>query len=448
MTGDLLDIAQRVASRAGDGEQVEAFVVRSRELSVRANDGDVEQLSSAEALGTGIRVIVDQRQGFAYAGSLDDEVLGEVLDEARDNAGFGTPDEHSGLAAPDGVDPADLDLYRPELAATPADRKVQLVLDLEKLVLGGDPRVRAARYVDYEDRVVEAAVATTEGIAAEHRSGSCAVSAMVIAGEAGDTQTGFGFSVGRALDDLDPDKAATDAIARGVRMLGATKPPTRRLTVVLDPIVTAQFLLLAGSMLSGDAVLKGRSPFADRLGEEIGSPAVTLVDDPTAPDAFLASVYDAEGLATRRNVLVEDGTLACFLHNTYTGRRSGAGSTASALRAGFKSTPGVGCRALRLEPGTKDQQELVAGIEDGLLVENVAGMHSGVNPVSGDFSAGATGLLIRDGALADPVRELTVASTIQRMLQNVIEVGADAESLPFAATGVTVVIADVTMSGT
>lgn len=443
---DLLDIAQRIVGWARDGEQVEAFVVRSRDVEIRVDGGDVEQLSSAEALGAGIRVIADHRQGFAYAGSLDEDGLAEVLDEARDNLTFGTADEAFGLAAPDGVAPADIDTYREALAAAPTDAKIALVVDLEQRIKGSDPRIRAARYVDYGDSISEVAVATTTGIAIERRAGSCSVSAMSIAGEGDETQTGFGFSVGRTLEEIDLEAAARDTIERAVRMLGARKPATRRLTVLLDPMVTAQFLGVAGSMLSGEAVLKGRSPFADRAGEEIASPVVTLADDPTVVEAFTATTHDGEGLATRRNVLIDAGVLRGFNHNAYTARRMGTASTGSASR-GFKTVPGVGCRALQLALGTKTQAEMIAGIDEGLLVQDVSGLHSGVNPVSGDFSAGAEGLVIRNGQLAEPVREITIGSTIQRMLQDVVEVGNDVDWLPMNAHGVSVAIADVTMSG-
>ena len=262
----------------------------------------------------------------------------------------------------------------------------------------------------------------------------------------GETQTGFGFSVGRSPAELDPQRAAADAAERATRLLGATKPPSGRMTVVLDPFVTAQFLEILGSTMSGETVLKGRSLFADRLGEEVASPLVTLVDDPTDPAAFTATELDGEGLATRRNELIRDGVLQKFVHNSYTARRAGTSSTGSAVR-GFSSTPGVGVQAVSLVPGTRSQAELVADIDDGLLVQGVSGVAFGVNPVSGDFSTGAEGLRIRNGEVAEPVREVTIASTLQRMLHDVVAVGGDLEWLPMSAAGVSLVITDVTMSG-
>lgn len=444
---ELLDVAERIAGWARDGEQVEAYVARSRDTDVRIFDGDIESLSSAESEGVGVRVVVGGRQGFAYAGSLDPSVVEEVLGEARDNASFGSADEFNAVASPDGVAAADLDLYRDALASFPTDDKVALAIELDRVTRAADARIRGLEATEYGDSIVESAVATNTGIRASNRRTVCSIFTEALAGEGTGTQTGYGYSVGRAPDDLDVEKAARDAADRATRLLGAKQPKSARLTIVLEPRMTASLLGVLSSTLSGEAVLKGRSMFAERVGDDVSVPFVTLVDDPTEPNAYGATPYDAEGLATRRNVLFEAGVLKGFLHNTYTGRRSGAGSTGSAVRGGFKSTPGAGARALMLDPGTQSLDDLLAGVGDGLLVQSMQGLHSGTNPVSGDFSVGIEGLMVRGGALAEPVREATMASTLQRMLKDIVAVGGDLEWLPGGAAGVSLVLRDVTVSG-
>jgi PmbA protein len=443
----LLDLATRVAGWARDGEQVEAYVGRGRETEIRVYEGEVESLSSAESGGIGIRVVSGNRQGFAYAGSLDADVIAETLEEARDNAGFASPDEWVGLARPDGVDPADLDLWRDDLAEYPADVKVARALELERAVRGGDSRIRAVESSEWGDAAVESAVATSTGIRASSRRTACYLSAYAVAGEGADTQTGSGYTVGRGPGDLDLDKAASDAVRRATRLLGAVKPRSAHLTVVFEPEITATLLSVIGGTLDGESVLKGRSLFADRIGEKVSVPDLTLVDDPTDPDAYGAGRFDAEGLATRRNVLIEGGVLRTFLYNTYSAARAGTASTASAVRAGFKSAPGTGARALKVVPGSRSPGQILAEVGDGLLVQSVSGVHSGVNPISGDFSVGAEGVLIKGGELAGPVREFTIASTIQRMLGGIVAVGDDLERLPSSAAGLTLAIADISMSG-
>jgi PmbA protein len=443
----LLALAEKVAAAAEPGEQLEAFVARHQETDVRAYDGEVESLSVAESAGIGVRVVRDGRQGFAWVANLSEQAAAEALSEARDNARFATPDEHAGLVAADGVAPAPLELWHEELVSVPTEDKVQLALELERRTRAADPRVRQVPRADYGDALGEAAIATSAGIRASSRKTVCYVGTEAVAGDGPETQNGYGYSVGRHTGEIDLERAVQDAVERATRMLGAKKPQSRTLTVVLEPRVTAALLGIVSGTLSGEEVLKDRSFFAGRLGEQVAAPQVHLVDDPTNPLAFGASVFDAEGLACRANTLIEGGRLAGFLYDGYAGRRAGTASTGSAVRAGFRSTPGTGARAVALAPGELDAAQIYAAVGEGLLVQSVTGIHSGVNPVSGDFSVGAEGLMIRDGALAEPVRELTIASSLQKMLQGISHIGSDLAWLPSVASGMTLAIEDMAMSG-
>jgi PmbA protein len=267
-----------------------------------------------------------------------------------------------------------------------------------------------------------------------------------LASDGDETTIGGGVDVGRDPALLDLERAAGDAVERATRVLGAKQPATDRLTVVLEPRMAANLLHVVGGSLTGESVVKGRSPFADRLGDAIASPALTLVDDPTDPSSLGADSHDGEGLACRRNVLVDRGTLAMYLHNTYSARRASSSSTGSAVRS-YASTPGVGCQALALVPGDQSLDALVSGIEHGIVVQSMTGLHSGVNPVSGDFSVGVEGLMIRSGTLAEPVREATIASSVQRLLLDIDLVGNDLEWLPDGTGSASIVIRDVALSG-
>jgi PmbA protein len=443
---ELLDIAARIAEMANPGEQVEAYVARGTSTSVKAYAGEVESLTQASSAGVGVRVIVDHREGFAYAGTLEEAMVLDALAEARDNAGFSEPDEFNGLATPDGVEPAELDLWPEGLASVPTADKVAMAIDLEAATIRRDPRVQGVRVAMYTDALGEGAVATSTGVRAWGRAGTSYLMVQALAQQDGETQIAGGLSVGREVTDLSIDEAADDAVLRSTRLLGSAKPATQRLTLVLEPRMTAAVLGLIGGMLNGEAVLKGRSPFADRVGEAIASPLLTFVDDPTDPRSLGAEAHDGEGLACRRNELVVDGVLQGFLHNTYTGRRSGTASTGSAQR-GVSSTPAVGAGALAVAPGAGTHEEVLGAVEHGLYVTSMAGLHSGVNPVSGDFSVGVEGLMVKGGELAEPVREATIASTLQRLLLDIEVVGADLEWLPDGTGGVTLVIPDVALSG-
>lgn len=446
---DLLDLATSIAGRAQAGEQVEAYVARGSSTSVRAYEGEVEDFTAAQSSGVGIRIVRDHRQGFAHGGSLEPEVIDEVLAEARDNTRFGEPDEHHGLVEPDGVTPPDLPesvLWRDALTAFPTEAKIDLALELERRVRGGDPRITGVRSAGYGDGAGEAAVATSTGIGAWGRGTSCSLGVSALAEDGGDTQIGSGSDGAREPADLDVDAVVTDAVDRATGLLGATQPPSETVTIVLEPRLAASLLGIVGGMLSGERLIRGRTPFADRVGETIASPRLTLVDDPTDPRSFGADYHDGEGLATRPNPLITAGVLDGFLHNAYTARHVGSVSTASAVRS-YRSRPGVGAQALSVEPGDRSPEDLVAELDTALVVQSLTGLHSGVNAVSGDFSVGADGVLVRGGQEAGPVREVTIASTLQRLLLDVVAVGDDLERRPGGTSTPTLVIEGVMMSG-
>jgi PmbA protein len=442
----MLALATKVVAEAQGAEQVEAFVGSSTSTSVRVHGGEVESLTQATTAGIGVRVVEGGRQGFAYAGTLDPAVIAEVLAEARDNAAFAEPEDWVGLAEPDGVESPAIDLWRDGLAEMPTDRKLELALDLERAVRARDPRIVGVRVAQWGDGSGVGAVVTSTGIAVSGRSTGCHLSVQALAEDGAETKTGYGVSVGREPADIDLDAAADEAADRTTRLLGAVQPASGTVTLVLEPRMAATLLAVVAGTLDGESVLKGRSPFADRVGEAIASPLLTLVDDPTDPRSLGADTHDGEGLATRRVPLIERGVLRGFLHNSMTGRRAGVPSTASAVR-GYRSTPGVGAQALVMAPGAGTIDDLVTGVDHGVLVQAMSGLHSGVNPVSGDFSVGVEGLMVRDGARAEPIREATVASTLQRLLLDVAAVGGEIEWTPGGTGAAALVIPGVTLSG-
>ena len=185
---------------------------------------------------------------------------------------------------------------------------------------------------------------------------------------------------------------------------------------------------------------------APEVGEVVAASGFTLLDDPTDPAGLGAEEFDGEGLACRRNVLIDGGTLSGYLHNSTTAHRMGVASNACAVR-GSRSLPGAGAVALAMMPGSGTPEQLRAPLGEALLVNSFTGLHSGVNPTSGDFSVGGDGLMIRNGELAEPVRELTLASTIQRLMSGVIAIGGELERLPSGSSMPWVVIDDVSIGG-
>jgi len=446
MTIELDAIVERLAAEATGGEGVEAYAELTTETSVSAFQGEVERLTSASSSGVGVRVVADGRLGYAYTADLRDQGLRECLAEARAN--LEVSGEDPGNVLPEAAAYQALDgLFDVRQADTSPERKVALALDLEARTRAADPKVTQVESARYGDVVGEVAIASSIGV-----KGSFAVTqawclSIAMATEDGQSQVGYGVDAARALDDLDPGPVAREAADRAVRMLGAAKPATRTVPVVLDRMVAPSLLgvLLAG--LSAEEVQKRRSLFADRLGEHVGAAGLRLIDDGRLVAGPGAAPFDGEGVPTRRTVLIDDGVLECFLHNTATAARGDASSTGNARRGSFKSSPGVSAHNLFLEPGELDQAGLLARAGEGLLVQDVSGVHSGANPITGDFSVGVSGLWFRNGELAEPVREATVAAQLLDILKGIEAVGSDLRFTTGSIGGSSLLIGQMTVAG-
>ncbi len=442
---DLDDLVAAAVDAAADGESVEAFAEESRRTEVEARKGEVEGLTSAESRGLGVRVIADGRLGFAYAADPSIDEVRQAVEQARENAALATADEHLALPGAAATEPIE-GLYFEEQATMAPERKVAFALDLERVATTTDPRVTKVEACSFGDAVGRVRIGSTSGVDAAFERTGCWCVAVTLAEQDGDTQTGFSFQVAHRAGDLDPDGVAREAVERAARMLGAVKPSTSRVPVLLDPFAASSFLGVLAGALSADAVQKGRSLFAELVGEQVGAEAFTLVDDGRLLEGPAAAPFDDEGVPTGRTELFTAGRLNGFLHNTYTARRGGTRSTGNASRAGYRSTPGVGTSNFYVEAGTDPLDELLRRAEGGILIQDVSGVHSGANPISGEFSVGATGLRIAGGALGEPVREMTVASTVPEMLRSIAAVGADLRFFSSVGTP-SILIGEMTVAG-
>ena len=442
--GDLVRAA--VATSEGD-EAVEAYAQESRQTEASALRGEVEGLEFAESRGVGVRVIRDGRLGYSYAADPTVEEVRTAVGRARDNAALAEPDEFNVLP-PGSAVTALPELFDKGSADVSTEAKVQMALDLEARLTTTDPRVRKIDLAQVGDAVSRVAIASTAGVDAEYARTDAWCVAVALAVEGDETQTGFSFHIARALDDVGPDAIADEAVARAVGMLGAAKPSTAKVPVILDQFAAMSFLGVLASALNAESVLKGRSLFAEMVGQQIGSDLFTLVDDGTRVDGPGACPFDDEGVASGRTELFTAGTLNGFLHDTYTATRTGGGqeSTGNAKRGSYKGAPGVGTSNFYLDAGTSSFQELLARAEGGVLIRDVSGVHSGANPISGEFSVGATGLRITGGALGEPLREMTIASTLPEMLAAISGVGDDLRFFSSVGTP-SILIGEMTLAG-
>ena len=449
MTGDLLDRAHDVVSRARSDEGLEAFLTHDRSFYVKAYMGEVEALSSSEPRGAGVRVVVDGRAGFAYTTDLTGDGLDAIVASARDNAAHATRDDAVALPASSShADDALEGLVDRSQSSVSPDAKAAFAVELERATAAHD-RIRAVEEAVYSDSHTEIAIATSTGISGAYERTDAWCFSVAIAEDEHDTEVGFDFGLARGLSSLDPEEVAGRAARRASGVLGARKIPSGKMPVVFDPYTSGQFLGVLGSALIGEAAQKGRSLFAGRIGENVAGADVTLFDDGRFRDAPGAAPWDDEGVATGRTDIISNGVLRSFLYDTTSARREGRSSTGNAARQGFKAVPGPAPSNMAFENTGATRADVLGRVDRGLLVQDFHGVHSGANPVSGDFSVGATGRTIENGELTQPVKEVTIALPMLEILRNIVAVADDRRWLPFGGSygGATTLVAEMTVAG-
>lgn len=435
-----------VAAGAGDAE---AYAGEAENREVRVHGGEVESLTAATQRGLGLRVWIGHQVGYGFGTDLSVEGLSAIAARAVEAARVADEDEYAAAPAAAGAPPRVDGLSDPSRAEWSPAQIAELALAVERAALDADARVAAVEQAVYFDSGDRIAVAASTGTRAEWEATSCYAYLQALAEGEGGRETGLGFDLARGPAALDPEAIGVEGATRATEMIGSTKPQSRRCPIVLDPTAAASFVGLLGGAAGADAVQRGRSPLAARLGEEVASAAFVLHDDGLDPDGFATAPVDAEGTPRRRTALIEGGRLRTFLHDAYTARRGAAESTGNAGRSGYRSLPGVSPSNLVVSAGTLSPEELLREAGEGVYVSDVAGLHSGVNPVTGIFSVGASGRAIEGGELGGPLREFTIASDLVTMLRDVRATGSEARWVPFGGSVSTppLLIGEMTVSG-
>jgi len=447
---ELSAVAHRAVEAAvGAGaSDAEAYVARENGREVRVHGGEVESLTAAGQSGVGIRAWIDHRVGYAYGTDLSEAGVAAIAARAAEAAAAADEDEFAASPQPAEIE-ALPGLSDPSVGEWETSRAAELALAVERTALESDPRLVGVEQAVYADAAEQVAIASSTGVAGEYENSSCYAYLQALAEGEGARETGLGFGLARGPRGLDPEAIGAEGAERALEMIGAGKPESRTCPVVLDPTVAASFVGLIGGGLGAKAVQRGRSPLAGRLGEEVASEVFVLHDDGREPEGPASAPFDGEGVPRRRTPLIEAGRLRSYLYDTYTANREGGASTGNASREGYRSLPSVSASNLVVAPGSHSFEELLAQAGEGVFVNDVAGLHSGVNPVTGVFSVGASGRMIRGGALAEPVREFTIAGELVAMLGAVEAAGAASRWVPFGGSVSTppLLIAEMAISG-
>jgi PmbA protein len=410
-----------LAAKSPDGYEI--MTGHSATLSIEAREGKVDTFKAAEPVGVSIRLLKNGGMGFSYSASFAPADLEKMVDNALVGALSQCPDDANVFPSPSPYSPMP-ELFDESVARVDLSLKIERALELERLALAADTRIKRVRKATYGETIYSIHLRNSNGVYGDYRGSSVSSSLAALAESNGDSQMGWDFDFGAGFDTIDINRIAQRAVAKSVGMLGARKIPTMRAPVVLDNQTAAEFLELLAPSFSAENLFKGKSLLKDRLGEQLFSPLLTIRDDGTLQGGMATSPFDGEGVPHRNNLLVVGGTVSAYLYDTRYGIKLGMPSSGNAARGGVKGIPHLGVSNFFIENGRTTAAELYGGISRGMLITGLVGMHT-ANSVSGDFSVGATGFLIEDGRITVPVKGVAISGNVLDIFASVEMVGDD-----------------------
>jgi PmbA protein len=324
------------------------------------------------------------------------------------------------------------------------EKKINMALDPEKLAMktAGITKSSGAGYGEGETEIF---IANSNGLLKNYKSSGCSLGVSVVAEKENQKNTGNEYCSRVFFSDLlSLEEISSVAVQKALELLDPVMIETQKAAVIFDPDVARSLFGGIITAINGERVLQGASFLKDFLNKPFASPLLTIIDDGTRPKSMGSAPFDGEGVPTGKNVIVEKGLLKSFIYNTQAAKRAGVKSTGNASRGGFSSLPGIGTHGIYLQPGNSPVNEIIAATRKGLLLREVTGY--GIDPVSGNFSGGASGLWIVNGEIAHPVKGVTIAGKALDILKAIDMMGNDIDmNRTFAAP--TIRIAEMQIGG-
>jgi PmbA protein len=421
MGAQVLDAVRRRSSTA----QAEAYLEWSESRSQDFSEGRLENHIVKESRGLGLRVVDEGRLGFASTNLTDSESLARTAEAAVESSAVTQADSNLRLPDPVAVEKSGtLELLDPKLAEGTFESRSSFLASVNESLKKRDPRIAKVLRASYREGLFQTALASHTGASDGSEGSSFSFSLACVAVEGQETQVGYGFQAVRHYSDLDPEWLIGRTVSNTLSLLGGKQVASGRYDLLLDPWVAAEMLELLAQAWCADQAQKGKSFLAGHVGEKIGAPCLTIVDDGRLARGLGSSWRDGEGWPTQTTVLLEAGVLKGFLYDSTSARRENKRSTGNAGRSSYRGMPEPDPTNFFVRPGSQTPEQMIASIDSGLYVHNVMGLHT-VDTASGDYSLGIMGERIEKGKRIHGVRGVTIAGNLLDMMKGVAAVGND-----------------------
>mgnify|MGYP000973768175 CR=1 FL=1 len=398
-------------------EDLQIYFAKNNEFEIEVFKGELEKYTISDSASLSVKGIYDSKMGTVSTEVINDEVIDFIIDSVIASAKTIDSEDEVFIYEGDKEYTVVEGLLNPELDQVEAKRKIEDTLALEKSVLSKDERIRMVQAF-YGQSTSNVLIQNSKGLKLEKESNNAVYGVYVIASDGKDQRTGVEYEQSNIYEDFDLEKIAKQGAEKAVAMLGATPCDSGDYEILLLNSASSSLLGPHLGMFSAESVQKDVSLLKGKVGTKIASDLITIVDDPFMKKSTKSGSFDDEGVATQYKELVKDGKLTGYLHNLKTAKKDNTRSTGN----GFGR---IAPTNFYIKPGELSYDDAVKSMKKGLVITDLAGTHSGTNPISGDFSLQATGFLVEDGKVIRPVALITVAGNYLELLSDVTDVCND-----------------------
>lgn len=426
--------------------EYEVYYVDRESLSISVYKEEVEKYNLNNSAGLSFRGKFGDGIGYSYTEILDEDAIGMLVKKAKENV-LAIENNDIQFIYEGDKEYKEISTYHEELEDIPADKLINIAISMEKEAKKYCNKVESFSGCSVSYSSGKYGIINSKGLNLSNKSNLLTAYVVPIVKDLDKMYDGCGYVVAKSLNDVKPDKIAKMGVDEALSKIGGTSIASGNYKVIINNEAMVSLLSTFAGIFSGDAVQKGLSLLKDKEGEIIATDIVNLVDDPHLEDGLASVSFDDEGVATLKTYLIKNGKLNSLLHNLKTANKAGVKSTGNGFKASYASPISVSPTNFYIEPGINSLEEMTKKINKGLIITDFAGLHSGANSITGDFSLAAKGFYIEDGIKTHPVEQITVAGNFFTLLNNIEEIGSDLK-FPMSSVGSpSIVIKELSIAG-
>lgn len=411
------------AKKAGFSEY-EVYYVDRESLSISVYKSEVEKYNLNNSAGLSFRGKLGDRIGYSYTEILDEDAMDMLINKAKENV-LAIESEDIQFIYDGDKEYKDINTYYKDLENIPANKLIKIALDMESEAKKYSNKVESFSGCSVSYSSGEYGIINSKGLNLHNKSNILTAYVVPIVKDGENMYDGFGYTVAKSLDEVDTFKIAKMGVDEALSKIGGASIPSGNYKVIINSDAMVSIISTFAGVFSGDSVQKGLSLLKGKEGKVIASSIVNLVDDPHLKDGLASVGFDDEGVATTKTYLIKNGKLESLLHNLKTANKAGIKSTGNGFKSSYASAISVSPTNMYIEPGVSSLEDMTKKIDKGLIITDFAGLHSGANSITGDFSLAAKGFYVENGVKSKPVEQITVAGNFFTLLSDIEEIGND-----------------------